>query len=98
MDTFKMNQQQLQQIYAAQQQAIEANKAPLMAFGALQILFFIALLIGGITAIHCAHKGPKEGRTAWTIVILAVPLLGWISYWSIADRPIKDDGVFTGIR
>lgn len=64
----------------------------------LLILFYAQFLMVAITAIHCAHRGPKEGRTAWALVILAIPFLGWVCYWMISDRQKKDDGVFAGIR
>jgi len=35
----------------------------------------------GATAIHCALKCPTENKTAWTLIVIFVPVLGWLGYW-----------------
>ena len=47
----------------------------------LSTAYLYSFIFSAIAAIHCAHKGPKESKAAWVLVILAVPFVGWISYW-----------------
>ena len=66
------------------------NEDILAAIGAtyLLIMWFLGVnwLFAAATAIHCAHKGPEKGRTAWVLVLFAVPMAGWICYWILTQR------------
>jgi hypothetical protein len=53
----------------------------------LVILSAINLVGAPIAAIHCVVRGPEARCTAWVLVILGVPILGWISYWIARPAP-----------
>lgn len=68
-------------------QALSTGMAWIMGAYVLMMLgLTLNLILTAITAIHCAHKGPTEGKTAWTLCIIFLPCIGWITYWFISDR------------
>jgi len=65
--------------------------AALTLYAGMMLAIGANYLATGFSAIHCAIKGPPKDKTPWIIVMVAFPLIGWVSYWIWADRSQYDD-------
>jgi len=63
----------------------------MMAFGTLLMLFglllsFVCFVFWLIALVRCITTCPKEDRTVWILVIIFVPLFGWLLYFIIGPK------------
>jgi hypothetical protein len=61
--------------------------AYLIGIQIVQWAILLHLICSAITAVHCVTKNNVREKTAWVIVILATPHIGWIAYWFNRQKP-----------
>jgi len=62
---------------------VMAFYASIMCFYCLAILFGLSEFVMKILSIiHCMDNAPEKDRTLWVILILLVPIMGWVYYFT----------------
>ena len=53
-----------------------------LAFNAVVLLALGANFAGTVAAaVHCANRKNFDGKTSWVMIIILLPVAGWIAYW-----------------
>jgi len=53
-----------------------------LAVNAAVLVLVAANFAGTVAAaIHCANRKNFEGKTLWIMIVIFLPLAGWVSYW-----------------